>query len=162
MFWWSFISTLLVKPYLLEWTWASPTLAWLHCAHACVCLLACLRPYTINFKWAVTEILVCRKFWSVTDSACHCNSLGLLQVRWELPRLPFVELLVVLCSIQERRRKTSIFNPDQFLQRQTIFSSENFGPVDRNFQDQNSHDRVRTNFNIMKIKLGGWSLKARD
>ena len=77
----------------------------------------------------------------MADSACHCNSLGLLQVRRELPRLPFVELLVVLCSIQERRRKTSVFYPDQFLQRRTIFSSENFGPADQNFQDQNSHDR---------------------
>ena len=78
----------------------------------------------------------------MTDSVCHCNSLGLLQMRWELPRLPFVELLIVLCSIQERRRKTSVFNLDQSWQwpvaAGTIFSSKNFGPADRNFQDQNS------------------------
>ena len=38
---------------LLGRAWASPTLAWLHCTHACVCLLACLlayldRPLTVN------------------------------------------------------------------------------------------------------------------
>ena len=35
--------------------WASPTLARLHCTCVCVyvlvCLLACLWPYTVNFKW---------------------------------------------------------------------------------------------------------------
>ena len=31
---------------------------------------------------------------------------------------------VVLCSTQERRRKTSVFNPDQILQRQTIFPAK--------------------------------------
>ena len=40
--------------------WASSTLAWLHCGSACVCLLACLlaslRPYTVNFKWAHLNI----------------------------------------------------------------------------------------------------------
>ena len=42
---------------LLGRAWASPTLAWLHCAHACVCLLACLdRPLTVNFKWAHSNI----------------------------------------------------------------------------------------------------------
>ena len=42
---------------LLRRAWASPTLAWLHCAHACVCLLACLdRPLTVNFKWAHSNI----------------------------------------------------------------------------------------------------------
>ena len=46
----------------------------------------------------------------------------------------------MLYCIHERRRKTGVFNPDQFLQRRTTFSSENFGPADQNFQDQNSRD----------------------
>ena len=33
-----------------------------------------------------------------------------------------------------------VFNPDQFFKRRDIFSSENFGPGDQNFQDQNSRD----------------------
>ena len=33
-----------------------------------------------------------------------------------------------------------VFNPDRFFKRRTIFSSENFGPGDQNFQDQNSRD----------------------
>ena len=46
---------------LLEWAWASPTLAWLHCAHVCISMPACLdRPLGKNFKWArifnITEI----------------------------------------------------------------------------------------------------------
>ena len=32
--------------------------------------------------------------------------------------------------------------PDRFFERRTIFSSENFGPGDQNFQDQNSRDRT--------------------
>ena len=35
----------------------------------------------------------------------------------------------------------SVFNPEQFFKRRTIFSIENFGPWDQNFQDQNSRDR---------------------
>jgi len=31
--------------------WASPTLAWLHCVRACVCLLACLRGPTTYRKF---------------------------------------------------------------------------------------------------------------
>ena len=34
-----------------------------------------------------------------------------------------------------------VFNHDRFFKRLTIFSSENFGPGDQNFQDQNSRDR---------------------
>ena len=34
--------------------------------------------------------------------------------------------------------KRASFNLDQFLQRRTIFSSENIGPADQNFQDQYS------------------------
>ena len=36
----------------------------------------------------------------------------------------------------------TVFNPDRFFKRRTIFSSENFGPGDQNFQDQNSRDRT--------------------
>ena len=35
----------------------------------------------------------------------------------------------------------SVFNPDRFFTRRTIFSRENFGPPDQYFQDQNSRDR---------------------
>ena len=35
-----------------------------------------------------------------------------------------------------------VFNSDRFFKRRTIFSSENFGPGDQNFQDQNSRDRA--------------------
>ena len=35
----------------------------------------------------------------------------------------------------------SVFNPDRFFKGRTIFSGENFGPGDQNFQDQNSRDR---------------------
>ena len=30
--------------------WGEPERAGLHCARTCVCLLACLQPYTVNFK----------------------------------------------------------------------------------------------------------------
>ena len=79
--------------------------------------MACVSQEMSNkcLKCSVTEILVHQKFWSrgpkflenwsagplfsenlglcVADSACQCNSLGLLQMRSELPRMPFVELL---------------------------------------------------------------------
>ena len=62
-------------------------------------------------------------------------------MRWELPRLPFGELLSCCVLFKKEDVKRAPFNPDQFLQRRTIFSSENIGPADQNFQDQYSRDR---------------------
>ena len=36
----------------------------------------------------------------------------------------------------------SVFNVDRFFKRRTIFSNENFGPGEQNFQDQNSLHRT--------------------
>ena len=44
-----------------------------------------------------------------------------------------------------------VFNPDRFFKRRTIFSSENFGPGDQNFQDQNSRDSALV-IRVLKIK----------
>ena len=43
-----------MHPFLLtvQSKYLETTLPWLHCAHVCICLLACSWPYTINFKWA--------------------------------------------------------------------------------------------------------------
>ena len=54
-------------PHLLGRAWASPTLAWLHCARMCVCLFVglfvCLdRPLTVNFNWAHSNI---SRSWNV-------------------------------------------------------------------------------------------------
>ena len=45
-----------------------------------------------------------------------------------------------------------VFNPDRFFKRRTIISSENFGPADQNFQDQNSRDRS-TEMTICRYSL---------
>ena len=58
--------------------WASPTLVWLHCARACVCLLACLlacldQPLTVNFKWAHSNISrrsISWSMWRPVESEC--------------------------------------------------------------------------------------------
>ena len=67
----------------------------------------------------------------MTDSACNCNSLGLLQMRWVAK--------AALCWTAGR----VMYNPDQFLQRWTIFSSKNFGSTDRKFPWQDSCSYVR-------------------
>jgi len=50
--------------------WASPTLAWLHCACACVCLYACLLVWTDH----IPEILNMRFHLHVHNSNSNSNS----------------------------------------------------------------------------------------
>ena len=73
-------------------------------------------------------------------------------MRWELPRLPFVELLSCCVLFKKEDVKRASFNPDQFLQRRTIFSSENIGPADQNFQDQYSRDSTPEHVHFLRWK----------
>ena len=56
--------------------WASPTLVWLHCTRACVCMFVCLRPYTKNFKWACLNFNITKielRVWSLKARVqSHC------------------------------------------------------------------------------------------
>ena len=62
---------------LLGRAWASPTLAWLHCARMCTSdYLSMDRPHTVNFKWAYLNIS-----W---NPSCTCMQYAQLTVarRW--------------------------------------------------------------------------------
>ena len=62
--------------------WASPTLAWLHCACMCVSMLACLDwPLTVNFKWAYsTKIDIVKNVKASGGLLSEC-SVGDLELR---------------------------------------------------------------------------------
>ena len=57
--------------------WASPTLAGLHCARACVCMFACLWPYTVNFNWARLNFNITKIEHMHSADPCHISMAGL-------------------------------------------------------------------------------------
>ena len=77
---------------------------------------------------------------SVADSACHYNSLVVFETSPGALRVTQAYPLLICCrflfSCLRKRPKMNIFNPDRFFKRWTIFSNENFGLGDQNFQDQ--------------------------
>ena len=58
--------------YNYKTNWLGRTLAWLHCTRICMCmlvrLLACLRPYTVNFK--LENVEHCGGEPEQADTAC--------------------------------------------------------------------------------------------
>ena len=86
--------------------WASPTLAGLHCGSVLtfykgdvvrwLFMLACLRPYTVNFKWAHSNIS--RRSISCTCSMLSCYCYAQVQCRWPGSSSTRGNLLLVCAS----------------------------------------------------------------
>ena len=98
---WCNITSCPIWNLLLGRAWASPTLAWLHCAHACVCLSVCLsvclQPYTENFKWALLNFNITKiklGVWSWSLKA---------RVHRRLPGVEMTEVEVHMATYSRRQ-----------------------------------------------------------
>ena len=97
---------------LLGRAWASPTLVWLHLRK---CVYACLRPYTVKFKWA------CLHFNIRKIKLMHLKSW------WAKPEGLFLECSVGYLELRQLKLKYTLFATDhrwQVAHRQYKFWSQ--------------------------------------